>query len=67
MYRKLNSYDVTFETLETLKNKLNSFKSAVINKSCFLGFDGYIDSLYSLVLSRSSCLLYTSPSPRDRS
>jgi len=59
MYRKLNSYDVTFETLETLKNKLNSFKSAVINKSCFLGFDGYIDSLYSLVLSRSSAKKWT--------
>jgi sugar/nucleoside kinase (ribokinase family) len=54
MYRKLNSYDVTLETLETLNNKLDSIKSAVINKSCFLGFDGYIDSLYSLVQSRTN-------------
>ena len=59
MYRKLNSYDVTLETLETLKSKLNSFKSAVISKSCFLGFDGYVDSLYSLVQSRSSAKKWT--------
>ena len=59
MYKKLNSYDVTLETLETLKRKINSFKSAVINKSCFLGFDGYVDSLYSLVQSRSSAKKWT--------
>ncbi|MHA1669178.1 MAG: hypothetical protein ACTSV5_01235 [Promethearchaeota archaeon] len=54
MYGKLNSYDVTLETLETLKKKLNSFESAVISKSCFLGFDGYVDSLYSVVQSRKN-------------
>ncbi|MBY9018470.1 MAG: hypothetical protein KGD66_06525 [Candidatus Lokiarchaeota archaeon] len=59
MHRKLNSYDVTLETLETLKKKLNSFESAVINKTCFLGFDGYVDSLYSLVQSRSSAKKWT--------
>ncbi len=59
MYRKLNSYDVTLKALETIKNNLNSFKSAVINKSCFLGFDGYIDSLYSLVQSRNSAKKWT--------
>ncbi|MHA1106203.1 MAG: hypothetical protein ACTSPN_10880 [Promethearchaeota archaeon] len=50
---------MTLETIETLKKKLNSFESAVINKSCFLGFDGYVDSLYSLVQSRSSAKKWT--------
>jgi len=52
MYEKLNDYDVTVESLNSLINKINTFKNSASNKSCFLGFDGYVDSLYSVVESR---------------
>jgi len=52
MYEKLNDYDVTVESLNSLINKINFFKNSASNKSCFLGFDGYVDSLYSVVESR---------------
>ena len=54
MYRKLNDYDVTLETLDSITKKLETVQTTVIKKSCFLGFDGYVDSLYSLVQSRMS-------------
>jgi sugar/nucleoside kinase (ribokinase family) len=54
MYSKLNEYDVTSETLKSLDNKLNPFKLKALKTSCFLGFDGYVDSLYSIVKRRES-------------
>ena len=59
MYKKLNDYDVTLETLDSLTKKLETVQTAVIKKSCFLGFDGYVDSLYSLVQSRMSAKKWT--------
>jgi len=59
MYRKLNDYDVTVETLNSFTKKIKSIKTTVIKKSCFLGFDGYVDSLYSLVQSRMSAKKWT--------
>lgn len=54
MYQKLNDYDVTLKTLDLLNKKIDLVKNASSNKSCFLGFDGYVDSLYSVVESRKS-------------
>jgi len=53
VYSKLNEYDVTSETLNGLTSKLHSFKQRSSKITCFLGFDGYIDSLYSIVKIRS--------------
>ena len=52
MYQKLNQYDITLETLNSIKEKLLNFKSELSKITAFLGFDGYIDSLYSLVKNR---------------
>jgi len=52
MYSKRNEFDTTSETLTQLQENLNKFRSEVIKKTCFLGFDGYIDSLYSIVETR---------------
>jgi sugar/nucleoside kinase (ribokinase family) len=54
VYTKLNNYDVTLETLNTLVSKIDDLKISVANKKCFLGFDGYVDSLYSMVKSRKN-------------
>jgi hypothetical protein len=59
MYRKLNDYDVTIETLNSFTKKIETIKTSIIKKSCFLGFDGYVDSLYSLVQSRMSAKKWT--------
>jgi len=59
MYKKLNDYDVTLETLDSITKKLETVQTTVIKKSCFLGFDGYVDSLYSLVQSRMSAKKWT--------
>jgi len=59
MYRKLNDYDVTLETFDSITKKLESVQTTVLKKSCFLGFDGYVDSLYSLVQSRMSAKKWT--------
>jgi sugar/nucleoside kinase (ribokinase family) len=54
MYQKLNDYDVTLETLNSINKNLDFVKKTSSEKSCFLGFDGYVDSLYSVVKSRKS-------------
>ncbi len=59
MYRKLNDYDVTLKTLDSITKKLESVQTTVVKKSCFLGFDGYVDSLYSLVQSRMNAKKWT--------
>ena len=50
MSEKLNNYDVTTETYESINQKLKSLKENLSKKISFLGFDGYIDSLYSVIL-----------------
>ncbi len=59
MYEKQNNYDVTFETLDSTKKKIVHIKEIIKKKSCFLSFDGYVDSLYSLVKSRESAHEWT--------
>lgn len=56
MYERLNAYDVTLETLDNIGPKLDTFKRQAIIKTCFLGFDGYLDLLYSIVKSRSDAI-----------
>jgi len=59
MYEKQNDYDVTIETLDSIKQKLSSLNEILPKKTCFLGVDGYIDSLYSLCQSRESATEWT--------
>lgn len=54
VYEKRNEYDVTLETYNSLVEKLPKLKEHFLSKVCFLGFDGYVDSLYSVVKSRES-------------
>ncbi|TFG30375.1 MAG: hypothetical protein EU532_01110 [Promethearchaeota archaeon] len=54
MHEKINEYDSTLEAVNSLKNKIKSLKAVISEKSCFLGFDGFIDSLYSVIQSRES-------------
>ena len=54
MYEKLNKYDCTLKSLNSLKNKISSLKTIITKKSCFLGLDGFIDSLYNVIQSRES-------------
>ena len=48
-----NPYDVTEKAINSLLPKFKDFIQMVPNKTVFLGFDGYIDSLYSMVRSRT--------------
>ncbi|MHA1488691.1 MAG: PfkB family carbohydrate kinase [Promethearchaeota archaeon] len=59
MFEKLNEFDVTFETSESIKQKLDSIRNLISKKKCFLGLDGYVDSLYSIVKSRESSEVWT--------
>jgi sugar/nucleoside kinase (ribokinase family) len=52
MYKKHNNYDVTLDALKSINPKLASLENIASTKSCFLGFDGYVDSLYDLVQQR---------------
>lgn len=54
MYTEVNKYDITNSALKSIRRKIKDFEESVKNKKIFLGFDGYIDSLYSLVRSRNS-------------
>ncbi len=54
MYESRNKFDVTLKGFESLRNKIDIINENVRNKTIFLGFDGYIDSLYSLVKSREN-------------
>ncbi|MHA1284772.1 MAG: hypothetical protein ACTSQP_19905 [Promethearchaeota archaeon] len=59
MYEKLNDYDVTFESYNSLNKKLHSLEEKIKQKRCFLGFDGYVDSLYSIVKTREDAQHWT--------
>jgi hypothetical protein len=47
-----NQYDVTERAINSILPKFNAFVHEVPKKTIFLGFDGYLDSLYSMVRSR---------------
>jgi hypothetical protein len=54
MYKPQNKYDTTLESLENILKKLDKLRTSISKKTCFLGFDGYVDSLYSVVQSREN-------------
>ena len=56
MYKEQNEYDVTLNSLNSLKENFAKLKNSIPKKKIFLGFDGYIDSLYSLANTRESLL-----------
>jgi hypothetical protein len=53
-YTELNDSDVTIDTLNKILDKFPADESGLATKSVFCGFDGYVDSLYSLVATRES-------------
>ncbi|MBD3214335.1 MAG: hypothetical protein GF311_17120 [Candidatus Lokiarchaeota archaeon] len=52
MYKARNKFDKTLDSFQSIKNKLSNLKESLSNKNCFLGVDGYVDSLYSIVQKR---------------
>jgi len=58
-YKPQNNYDYTLESCNSIITKLGDLENLIKSKSCFLGFDGYIDSLYSLVQSRKNAEEWT--------
>ena len=59
MYKPQNNFDNTLESLENIKKKITELESSLLKKTCFLGFDGYVDSLYSVVQSRENANEWT--------
>ncbi|MHA1846429.1 MAG: PfkB family carbohydrate kinase [Promethearchaeota archaeon] len=61
-YPKELGRDVTWDALESVQQKFQDLKrvrKSIDNKEVFLGLDGYIDSLYSLVAKRQGVNEYT--------
>ncbi len=59
MYKKQNQYDYTLETFKSIQNKLDKdFKNKLHEKKVFLAIDGFIDSIYSMIKTRSSSDIY---------
>ena len=54
-----NKYDVTQEALSGVQSKIDNLVEAASNSYIFLGFDGYIDELYSLVQTREDVKTWT--------
>ena len=59
MYKLQNSFDTTLKSLETINKKLEELETSLLKKTCFLGLDGYVDSLYSMVQSRKNAAEWT--------
>jgi len=59
MYKNLNEYDVTLESYNSIKKKFDHLKEAIPKNSCFLGWDGFIDHLYTIIQSRESLEKWT--------
>ncbi|MHA1725066.1 MAG: hypothetical protein ACTSYC_02495 [Promethearchaeota archaeon] len=56
MTKKANPYDVTSEMLDSIKKNLPSLKDLLPKRTTFLGFDGFVDYLYTLAKSRKSLM-----------
>lgn len=54
MYKNLNEYDVPLESLNSIKKKFDHLKEAIPKNRCFLGWDGFIDHLYTIIQSSKS-------------
>lgn len=53
-YSPIHEYDVTEKAVSSYMKKMNDLPAIASNKTTFLGFDGYVDLIYSLVSSRES-------------
>src|SRR5271157_4824169 len=53
-YTELNEWDVTTSTLDKVLEKFPQDETGFEPKSVMVGFDGYVDSLYSLVATRET-------------
>lgn len=54
MYKPQNNYDTTLKSCQSIIKKLGDIENIIKKKTCFLGFDGYVDSLYSVVQKRKN-------------
>lgn len=54
IYKPIHQYDVTENAVVSYLKKKDDLNIVASNKTIFLGFDGYIDLIYSLVSSRAS-------------
>ncbi len=59
MYKKLNEFDVTLESYNSIKKKIDHLKEKIPKNRCFLGWDGFIDHLYTIIQSRESLEKWT--------
>ena len=59
MYKKLNEYDITLESHKSIIKKFNYLKEYIPKNRCFLGWDGFIDHLYTVIQSRESLNKWT--------
>ncbi|MBN2155659.1 MAG: carbohydrate kinase family protein [Candidatus Lokiarchaeota archaeon] len=53
-YKPIHKYDVTYQAVQSYLNHTEYMKKNAVKKTVFLGFDGYVDLIYSLVASRES-------------
>jgi hypothetical protein len=53
-YSPLHQYDVTLNAISSYLKKKEEMSNVIPTKTIFLGFDGYIDLIYSTVKSRES-------------
>jgi hypothetical protein len=58
-YIPIHEYDVTEHAVSSYIQKKESIKDIASQKTVFLGFDGYVDLIYSLVASRDSPEVWT--------
>lgn len=58
-YTKKNEFDVTIETYNSIKAKLDKCEKILAKKRVFLAIDGFIDSLFSTVKSRKDLSNWT--------
>ncbi|MBD3256121.1 MAG: hypothetical protein GF383_13575 [Candidatus Lokiarchaeota archaeon] len=54
MYQKENNFDVTENAYDSIRKHLKFVFKNIPHKAFFLGWDGFIDTIYTLVQSRSS-------------
>ncbi|MFX1337996.1 MAG: PfkB family carbohydrate kinase [Promethearchaeota archaeon] len=54
MYQIRNEYDRTIESINSITKKFDLLKEEIPKKRCFLGWDGFVDHLYTVIQSRES-------------
>ena len=54
MYKARNEYDETIESYNSIQKKFDHLRKSIPKNRCFLGWDGFIDHLYTIIQSRES-------------